>query len=132
MKPADSRGRYDVHRNLQELIMMRWIGVAVVAGVVALAAPASATTAAPTRPQAAAQQRHVGKVTDLSAQRRYRHYYRHHYHYGYRPYARPYYRPYSYYRPYDPYYYGRPSYYRPYPYVSPAPFAFGFGFGPFW
>jgi hypothetical protein len=30
------------------------------------------------------------------------------------------------------YYYDRPVYYRPYPYVSPAPFTFGIGFGPKW
>ena len=106
--------------------MMRWIGVAVVAGVVALAVPASA----PAKPQTAALQWHAGKATDFSAQRHYRRYHRYHHHYGYRPYERPTYRPY--YRPYDSYYYGRPSYYKPYPYVSPAPFTFGFGFGPFW
>ena len=51
----------------------------------------------------------------VSARRHYRRY-----HNGHRPYYRPY------------YYYARPYYYRPYPYASPAPFTFGFGFGPFW
>jgi hypothetical protein len=121
MKPADSRARYDVCRNLQELIMMKWIGGAVVAGALALAAPASATTAQPPR---------AAKASDFSAQRHHRHYHRHYYH-GYRPYyGRPYYQPY--YRSYEPYYYGRPYYYRPYPYAVPAPFTFGFGFGSFW
>jgi hypothetical protein len=33
---------------------------------------------------------------------------------------------------YRPTYYDRPQYYRPYPYNVPAPFVFGFGFGPWW
>ena len=103
--------------------MMKWIGVAIVACVVGLAAPASAQTATPAKPQPGVQQ-HTGKSTDFSAQRyHHRRYYRH---YGYRPYYRPYYGP-SY-----PGYYARPYYYRPYPYYSPAPFTFGFGFGPYW
>ena len=35
------------------------------------------------------------------------------------------------YRP-QPRYYARPYYYRPYPYAVPAPFTFGFNFGPGW
>jgi len=62
---------------------------------------------------------HDGKVTDFSARRVYRRYY----HSGYRPYYRPY---------YGRYYYARPYSYRPYPYYGPAPFTFGFGFGPYW
>jgi hypothetical protein len=31
-----------------------------------------------------------------------------------------------------PTYYGRPVYYRPYPYILPAPFPLGIGFGPYW
>jgi hypothetical protein len=94
--------------------MKGWIGAAYVAGVLALAGPASAETAAP---QSTKQTAVTARATDFSAQR----YYRHYHHYGYRPYYRPY-----------PYYYARPYYYRPYPYYSPAPFTFGFGFGPFW
>jgi hypothetical protein len=98
--------------------MKSWIGVAIVAGVVVLAGPASAKSATAVQPQAATQKAHEGRATDFSAPR----YYRHYHHYGYRPYYRPYSRP---------YYYGRPYYYRPYPYYAPAPFTFGFGFGPF-
>ena len=112
--------------------MMRWIGVAAVACAFALTAPALATAAASTKPQAAAQLRHAGKATDFSAQRRHHHYHHRHYHHGYRPYYRPYNRAYPAYRPYGPYYYGRPYAYQPYPYLAPAPFTFGFGFGPFW
>ena len=45
--------------------------------------------------------------------------------------ARPYHRRYDRhgYRP-QPHYYARPYYYRPYPYSMPAPFTFGFAFGP--
>ncbi|MBP2430517.1 hypothetical protein ABIF38_001541 [Bradyrhizobium japonicum] len=57
IKPADSPMRDDINRNLQELIMMRWIGVAAVACAFALTAPASATAAASAKPQAAAPQR---------------------------------------------------------------------------
>jgi hypothetical protein len=108
------RARYQ-----QELMMKSWIGAALVAGVVVLAGPASLSPATAAQPQAAAQKADAGKATDISAQRRY---YRRHYHYGYRPYDRPY---------YQPHYYARPYYYRPYPYYAPAPFTFGFGFGPY-
>jgi hypothetical protein len=96
--------------------MRGWIGAAIVAGVLALAGPASARTTA-AAPQVTKQAAGAGKATDFSARRYYRRYYR----YGYRRYYRPY-----------PYYYARPYYYRPYPYYAPAPFTFGFGFGPFW
>jgi hypothetical protein len=96
--------------------MKGWIGAAIVAGVLALAGPASAQTTA-AAPQVTKQAADAGKATDFSARRYYRRYYR----YGYRRYYRPY-----------PYYYARPYYYRPYPYYAPAPFTFGFGFGPFW
>ena len=53
--------------------------------------------------------------------------------YGYRNYGYGYYPRYNYWRPYyRPYYYARPTYYRPYPYLLPAPFPLGIGFGPFW
>jgi hypothetical protein len=87
--------------------MKSWIGVAIVAGVVVLAGPASAKSATAALPQAATQRAHEGRATDFSARRYYRSYSR-------------------------PYYYARPYYYRPYPYYAPAPFTFGFGFGPFW
>ena len=95
--------------------MKGWISAAVVAGVVALAAPALALTAAAAQQQVVKQTADAGRATDFSAQR----YYRRYHGYGYRPYYRPY-----------PYY-ARPYYYRPYPYYAPAPFLFGFGFGPF-
>jgi hypothetical protein len=95
--------------------MKRWIGAAIVVGVVALAGPASAKSVTAAQLQAAPQKAHARQATDISARR----YYRHYHHYGYRPYYRP-------------YYYARPYYYRPYPYYAPAPFTFGFGFGPFW
>ena len=56
-------------------------------------------------------------ATDFSARRYHRRYDRH----GYRTYDRP-----------QPRYYARPYYYRPYPYSVPAPFTFGFAFGPAW
>jgi len=94
--------------------MKRMIGAAVVAGALALAGPAAVNRAA-AAPQMKTQAARASDATDFSARRYYRRYYR----YGYRPYYRP-------------YYYARPDYYRPYPYYSPAPFVFGFGFGPFW
>lgn len=53
------------------------------------------------------------RATDLGARRYHRLNDRH----GYRP---------------QPRYYARPYYYRPYPYSVPAPFTFGFNFGPGW
>ena len=104
--------------------MMKWIGVAVAATVLAFVAPASAQSVTPSKPQ----QQRAGKATDFSAQ--HYHHRRHYRHYGYRPHYRPYDRPY--YGSYYPGYYARPYAYRPYPYASPAPFTFGFGFGPYW
>jgi hypothetical protein len=94
------------------------IGATVVAGAFMFAGPAAINPALAAAPQVKAQTAGVSDATDatdFSARR----YYRHHYRYGYRPYYRP-------------YYYARPYYYRPYPYSTPAPFTFGFGFGPFW
>jgi hypothetical protein len=91
-------------------------------GVVALAGHASAKPAITTQPQAAAQKAHAGQASDFQASDRpisaRSRYHRRYYRYGYRPYYRP-------------YYYARPQYYRPYPYYAPAPFTFGFGFGPY-
>jgi len=100
--------------------MKTLIGAAVVAGALVLVGPATINAAVAASPQVKQQTAGKSGATDFSAQRYYRRYYGG---YGYRPYVRPYYRP---------YYYARPSYYRPYPYYAPAPFAFGFGFGPYW
>jgi hypothetical protein len=90
------------------------IGATVVAGALAFAGRAVVNPAA-AAPQIKTQSAGASDATDFSARRYDRRYYR----YGYRPYYRP-------------YYYARPDYYRPYSYYSPAPFTFGFGFGPFW
>ena|SRR2546421_11019596 len=96
--------------------MKTLIGVAFVAGALAVGGPGAIDIAA-AAPQAKAQSAGTSDATDFSAHRYNRRYYRH---YGY---YRPYYRP---------YYYNRPVYYRPYPYDAPAPFTFGIGFGPVW
>jgi hypothetical protein len=87
----------------------------VFAGALALAAPAAINTATAAS-QTQVHRAGTSDATDFSAHRHVRRYHRQH----------GYYRP-----PYQPYYYDRPVYYRPYPYVSPAPFIFGIGFGPF-
>jgi len=92
--------------------MKTLMGAAVIAAMVAFGGPA-AVAATPATPQAKLQTAATSDATDFSARRYYRR------HDGYRPY-------------YQPYYYARPYYYRPYPYSAPAPFLFGFGFGPFW
>jgi hypothetical protein len=107
----------------EELDMKILIGAALVAVALAVAAPAAIDPATAASREISVSKAEAVKVTDFSARRHYRRYY------GYRPYVRPYYAPY--YRPY-PYYYARPRYYRPYPYYAPAPFTFGFGFGPYW
>jgi hypothetical protein len=94
--------------------MKNLIGAAIVTACLTLGGPAvldSTAQAARVTAQAA------GPVdaTDISARRRS---HRDHYRYAYRA--------------YDPVYYDRPYYYRPYPYLLPAPFTFGFGFGPWW
>jgi hypothetical protein len=100
----------------REFVMKTVIGAAFVAGALVFAGPAAIKPAAAASPR----MQSVGPsgATDFGAQR-----YDRRYGYGYRPHYRPYYRP---------YYYARPSYYRPYPYSVPAPFTFGFGFGPYW
>jgi hypothetical protein len=100
----------------KELIMKSLIGAAVVAGALALAGSAAIRPADAATSKIVAAKAAASGATDVSARRR--HYRR--YQYGYRPYCRPY------------SYYGRPYYYRPYPYYAPAPFTFGFGFGPYW
>jgi hypothetical protein len=99
--------------------MKTLICAAVVAGTLALAGPAAIDPADAASPKIVAGNTEASRATDFSAHRRY---YRRYY--GYRPYYRPYYQPYP--------YYARPHYYRPYPYYRPAPFSFGFGFGPYW
>ena len=93
--------------------MKTWIaaaimGVALTAGDPVAAAPAAATPATP-----AVQTAEAKRATDFSARRHHLRNDRH----GYRP---------------QPRYYARPYYYRPYPYAVPAPFTFGFAFGPAW
>ncbi|WP_051334591.1 hypothetical protein [Bradyrhizobium sp. Ai1a-2] len=100
--------------------MKGWIGAALVAGGMVLAAPASVTSAA-AAPQRIVTPKANAGATDLSARRYHRRYDRH---YGYGSYAGFYYRPYSSYYGYR----GRPAYYEPYPYY--APYAYGFRFGP--
>ena len=85
--------------------MKRLIGAAIVASMLALGGAAAINPAAAASPQIKTQTAGAPATTDFSARRYYRRYYR------------PYYRPY---------------YYRPYPYVLPAPFPLGLGFGPFW
>ncbi len=95
--------------------MTKWIGAAILALTLMLGGSPAIKPASAAPLPAAVQKPESLQPTDLSARRRYRHYHR----YGYRPYYRP-------------YYYARPYYYRPYPYYVPAPFPFGFGFGPWW
>lgn len=86
--------------------MTRWIGLAVVVGLVA-GMPCASAGQRTMKPEASAGT----AVFD----------------------ARRHVRPYDIARPaarHDPRYYARPVYYRPYPYGVPAPFVFGFG--PFW
>ena len=75
----------------------------------------ASATAAPAEPTTLTAESH--RATDFSARRHHRRYHLH----GYRTYHRP-----------QPRYYARPYYYRPYPYSVPAPFTFGFAFGPWW
>jgi hypothetical protein len=94
--------------------MMKWFGPALLAVALMFSGSTAISPAAAAPVQAAAQERHASKSTDISARRYYRHY---RYPYAYRP-----------------YYYARPYYYRPYPYYAPyyapPPVVFGFGFGP--
>jgi hypothetical protein len=92
--------------------MTRWIGAAILAlalmsgGSSAIQPAAAATSQAEQKPE-------TSKATNLSARHRARH-------------------PAQYADRADDrfYYYDRPTTYRPYPYVLPAPFFLGFGFGP--
>ena len=92
------------------IFTMRWIGAALLA-----TAPLTFSGAAGNHPQPRGQwlRKKRARVTDrLSARRRTQHY-------ADRRYDRPVYE-------------HRPEYYRPYPYVLPAPFPLGLGFGPWW
>jgi len=109
--------------------MMKWIGTAVLAMMVLVAGPdrtesIAATSLLPSAVGASQASKASAGPTDISARRHVRRYH-HYYHSGYRHYRYGH-------RPYYPRYYARPYYYRPYPYYAPAPFIFGFGFGPRW
>jgi hypothetical protein len=107
--------RHRLARLLKEFLVQRWLGIALLAGALAVAAPMAQAAAAPA--QIARQKVDAAKASDFSARR----YHRRDYRYGYGTDYTSY-----------PHYYARPYYYRPYPYSSPAPFTFGFGFGPLW
>jgi hypothetical protein len=89
-----------------EVVMTKWIALAVAVGLVACAASASAA-------------QRVTKLPDASAGRAVFDGRRHARYDVVRYALRP-----------DPHYYARPVYYRPYPYGVPAPFVIGYG--PFW
>jgi hypothetical protein len=94
-------------------IGMTWIGAAIVTAALAVGDPAGTALAAATSKPTILTAPPSG-VTDFGARR-------YHRRYAYRAYDRP-----------QPQYYDRPYYYRPYPYSVPAPFTFGFAFGPRW
>jgi|SRR6266436_10322663 len=111
MKPGRLPCVVSALRKHEELAMKTLIGVAIVAGGLALAGLAAIGPAAAASPKAGVQAIDASKATDFSARRRY--------HDGYsRAYdlARPTYVPPS------------PYYYRPYPYYA-LPFFVGFGPG---
>jgi hypothetical protein len=93
----------------EETLMMRWIGAVVLTVTLAFSGSAAIDSAAA---QAVAPKPQAAKATDLSARHRTQRY-------ADRRYDRP-------------VYYDRPETYRPYPYLLPAPFPLGFGFGPWW
>lgn len=93
--------------------MKTWIGAAILGVALTLGEPVATASAAATPSKPTAQTAESQRATDFSARRHHRRYDRH----GYRP---------------QPSYYARPYYYRPYPYSVPAPFTFGFAFGPRW
>jgi hypothetical protein len=88
---------------------MRRIGAVVLAFTLTFSGSAAIHSVAA---QAIVQKPQASKATDLSARQRTQRYID-------RRYDRP---------SYD----DRPEYYRPYPYVLPAPFPLGLGFGPWW
>jgi hypothetical protein len=93
--------------------MTRWIGAAILALALMSGVAPAIHSAAAAPLQAAEQKPETSKATNLSARRHARH-------------------PAQYADRADDrfYYYDRPTTYRPYPYVLPAPFFLGFGFGP--
>ena len=94
--------------------MIRCFAASLLAFVLTLGGWTSFNSGAASPLQAAAQLPGSSNATDVSSRR----------HHGLRHHGRVdrlYHRP---------SYYDRPYYYRPYPYASPAPFVFGFGFGP--
>jgi hypothetical protein len=104
--------------------MSKWFGPVALAltlfGISAVEPAAAGTSQATARQQATSQQatsqQATSETTEISSRRQHRLLLHHEA-------TRPY---------YHPTYYDRPQYYRPYPYNVPAPFVFGFGFGPWW
>jgi hypothetical protein len=91
--------------------MRRWVG-AIILAVLISGGSATIHSAAAASRHATAQKPEASQAMDLSARRRTHHYVS---------------------RSYDrPHYDDRPETYRLYPYVLPAPFPFGLGFGPWW
>lgn len=93
------------------------IGAAVLTVALAVGDPLGTASAAAAPAKPAMQTSDSRRAIDFSTRR----YHRRYHHHGYPTYHRP-----------QPHYYARPYYYRPYPYSVPAPFTFGFGFGPRW
>jgi hypothetical protein len=108
---------------MQESSMSKWFGLVVLAlapifAISAIEAAAAGTSQAALRQQPTSQpatsQQAISDATDIGSRRQHRRLL-------HRDATGPY---------YHPTYYDRPQYYRPYPYNVPAPFVFGFGFGP--
>jgi hypothetical protein len=105
---------------MQESSMSKWFGPVVLAlapifAISAIEAAAAGTSQVALRQHGTSQQA-ISDATDIGSRRQHRRLL-------HRDATGPYYRP---------TYYDRPQYYRPYPYNVPAPFVFGFGFGPWW
>ena len=112
--PAERHRDHAAHELLlaARLVMKRWIGAAIVTGSSSLGRWQSDRDSFR---GLETDDANVGRTSPHRLQRAayHRRYDRH----GYRP---------------QPHYYARPYYYRPYPYSVPAPFTFGFAFGPGW
>jgi len=91
---------------------MRWIGAVVLAFTLMFSGSAAIHSAVAQAQLQKSQKPHASKAIDLNARHRTQRY-------ADRRYDRP---------VYD----DRPETYRPYPYVLPAPFPLGLGFGPGW
>jgi hypothetical protein len=97
----------------KEILVRRWIGAVALAFTLMFSGSSVIHSAAAQAQVQKLQKPRASKATDLSARHRTRHYV------DRRSDRRP---------VYD----DRPEYYRPYPYVLPAPFPLGLGFGPRW